>query len=223
MNEVGKNTDSGAGKPRQAASGTGRFGERRRVTRETDVYVSLALDATPEQVGTSAIATGVPFLNHMLDSMARHAHFRLEVAATGDVEIDDHHTVEDVGLTLGQAFLEALGERRGIARFGYAYAPLDEALARVVIDISGRPFLVYEDGPVALADRVGTFDTSLAEEFWRAFTVEARVSMHLDLLRGRNSHHALEALFKAAGLALRAATRVEAGNSNVPSTKGVLG
>ena len=145
------------------------------------------------------------------------------MTATGDTEIDDHHTVEDVGIVLGQTLLAALGERRGIARFGYTYAPMDEALARAVVDISGRPFLVYEAGPVALPERVGTLDTQLVEEFWRAFATEARLALHLDLIRGRNAHHAFEALFKAAGLALRMATRVDASNAQVPSTKGVLG
>jgi imidazoleglycerol-phosphate dehydratase len=124
---------------------------------------------------------------------------------------------------LGQSLLAALGERRGIARFGSAYAPMDEALARAVVDISGRPFLVYETGPVTFPERVGRFDTQLVEEFWRAFATEARLALHLDLIRGRNAHHACEALFKAAGLALRAATRVDGSTTGVPSTKGVLG
>ncbi len=200
-----------------------RTAERRRVTRETDVYVALNLDALPAEPATVAIATGVPFLDHMLSALARHGRFSLTVAASGDTEVDDHHTVEDVGLVFGQAFLAALGERRGIARFGFAYAPMDEALGRAVCDISGRPFLVYDTAPVALPERVGTFDTQLVEEFWRAFTTEARMALHLDLIRGRNAHHGVEALFKAAGLALRAATRTDATDAAVPSTKGVLG
>jgi imidazoleglycerol-phosphate dehydratase len=200
-----------------------RIAERRRVTRETDVFVRIDLDTLPKDPNAMAISTSVPFLDHLLSGFARHGRFTLTVAATGDTEIDDHHTVEDVGIALGQTVLAALGERRGIARFGFAYAPMDEALARAVIDISGRPYLLYEQGAAALPARVGTFDTQLIEEFWRAFTTEARVTLHLDLLRGRNGHHALEALFKAAGLALRTATRVDAADGQVPSTKGVLG
>ena len=200
-----------------------RKAERRRVTRETDVYVALNLDALPENPNAMAISTAVPFLDHLLSALARHGRFTLAVAATGDTQIDDHHTVEDVGIVLGQTLLAALGERRGITRFGHAYAPMDEALARAVVDISGRPFLVYETGPVVLPERVGAFDTQLVEEFWRAFASEARLALHLDLLRGRNTHHAFEALFKAAGLALRMATRVDIASTVVPSTKGVLG
>ncbi|GAC1450969.1 MAG: hypothetical protein PVSMB4_10380 [Ktedonobacterales bacterium] len=192
---------------------------RSRTTRETDIRVVLDLDGT----GQTRIATGVPFLDHMLTALARHGHFDLEIAATGDTAVDDHHTVEDVGLVLGQVLLLALGERRGIARFGSAYVPMDDALARAVVDLSGRPYLAYERGPVALAARVGTFDTDLAEEFWRALTNEARLTLHLDLVRARNAHHALEALFKAGGLALRGATRVTDPAGSVPSTKGVLG
>lgn len=212
-----------------------RTAARHRVTRETDVAVTLALDPpetaaaagnaadTPDASDRApAIATSVPFLDHLLSAFARHGRFTLSVTARGDTEIDDHHTVEDVGIVLGQTLREALGERRGIARFGSAYAPMDEALARAVVDISGRPYLVYETGPVALPERVGTFDTQLVEEFWRAFATEARITLHLDLLRGRNAHHACEALFKAAGLALRTATRVETAGGAVPSTKGVL-
>jgi imidazoleglycerol-phosphate dehydratase len=200
-----------------------RSAERHRVTRETDVTIALGLDATPAQVAASSIQTGVPFFDHMLAAFARHGRFALRVAATGDLEIDDHHTVEDVGLVLGQTMLAALGERRGIARFGTGFAPMDESLARAVVDISGRPYLVHDLGPVRLSARIGRFDTQLAEEFWRAFAAEARLALHLDLLRGSNSHHALEALFKAAGLALRAATRVELPEGDIPSTKGVLG
>ncbi len=199
-----------------------RMAERRRVTRETDVAVTLHLDALPASEQPPAIATGVSFLDHLLTAFARHGRFTLAVTATGDTHIDDHHTVEDVGLVLGQTLRAALGERRGIARFGFAYAPMDEALARAVVDISGRPFLVYETGPVRLPERSGHFETALVEEFWRAVVTEARLALHLDLLRGRNGHHALEALFKAAGLALRAATRVDAPDDAVPSTKGML-
>ena len=199
-----------------------RVAERRRVTRETDVTVRLDLDAGASG-SPGAISTSVPFLDHLLTGMARHGRLGLTIAATGDTEIDDHHTVEDVGLTLGQTLLAALGERRGIARFGHAYAPMDEALARAVVDISGRPFLVYEDATVAIPERVGHFDTQLIEEFWRAFATESRLTLHLDIIRGRNAHHIFEAMFKAAGLALALATRVTAPGGDAPSTKGMLG
>lgn len=200
-----------------------RTAERERVTRETDIAIALNLDSLTADPAMSKITTGVPFLDHMLDAFARHGRFTLAVRATGDTRIDDHHTVEDVGLVLGQTFLAALGERRGIARFGYAFAPMDESLARAVVDISGRPYLVFAPGMVSLTARLGTFDPALVEEFWRAFTTEARLALHLDILRGANSHHAIEAVFKAAGLALRAATRVDSQYDGVPSTKGVLG
>ena len=200
-----------------------RTAERERVTRETDIAIALNLDSLPADPTMTAIATGVPFLDHMLDAFARHGRFTLAVRATGDLHVDDHHTVEDVGLVLGQTFLAALGERRGIARFGHAYAPMDESLARAVVDISGRPFLVFNPGTVNLTARLGTFDPALVEEFWRAFTTEARLSLHLDMLRGINTHHAVEAAFKAAGLALRAATRIDTQDDRVPSTKGMLG
>lgn len=204
------------------AAGAPRAAEVSRVTRETDITVALALDAPPTDAAPNAIATSVPFLDHMLTAFARHGRFTLQVRASGDTEIDDHHTVEDVGLVLGQTLLAALGERRGIARFGSAYAPMDEALARAVVDISGRPYLVYEASASHRAGRLGTFDVALVEEFWRAFTTEARITLHLDVLRGANSHHAIEATFKAAGMALRSATRTDSTDMRVPSTKGVL-
>lgn len=199
-----------------------RVAERRRVTRETDVFVRLDLDAGPRGE-PGAVSTSVLFLDHLLTGLARHGRLGLTIAATGDIEIDDHHTVEDVGLTLGQALLAALGERRGIARFGQAYAPMDEALARAVVDISGRPYLVYEAATVAIPERVGHFDTQLIEEFWRAFTTESRLTLHLDVIRGRNAHHIFEAMFKAVGLALVSATRVTDPGGETPSTKGMLG
>jgi imidazoleglycerol-phosphate dehydratase len=187
-----------------------------RATAETQVRVTLNLDGS----GQANIQTSVPFLDHLLNSLARHGRFDLEISARGDTEIDDHHTVEDIGIVLGQAFSRALGEKRGIARFGSAHAPMDEALARAVVDISGRPFLVYE--APGLAPWVGRFDTALAEEFWRALVNNAAITLHLDLLRGKNAHHALEALFKSTGLALHTATRVIERGGAVPSTKGVL-
>jgi len=200
-----------------------RGAERRRITAETDIFVALNLDSLLADTSAARINTSVPFLDHMLTSFARHGRLSLRVVARGDTEVDDHHTVEDIGLVLGQVILEALGERRGITRFGYAYAPMDEALARAIVDISGRPYLVYETASVLFPERVGRFDTSLVEEFWRAFATEARVTLHLDVLRARNAHHAFEALFKATGLAIWAATRPRADDQSIPSTKGVLG
>jgi imidazoleglycerol-phosphate dehydratase len=192
-----------------------RQAERHRVTRETDVRISLALDG----IGNSNIITGVPFLDHMLTSLARHGHFDLDITATGDLAVDDHHTVEDVGLVLGDVWKESLGDAVGIARFGSAYVPMDDALARVVLDCSGRPFLVWAVD--VSPHQIGTFDPALAEEFWRAFATRAGVTMHIDLIRARNGHHALESIWKAAGLALHQASRLT--NPGIlPSTKGVL-
>jgi len=165
--------------------------------------------------------TGVPFLDHMLDALSRHGRLGLEVRCDGDTAIDAHHTVEDVGIAFGQGLRDALGDRRGIARYGHAYAPLDEALARVVIDCSGRPFLYYEAAmpePVIGRD----FASSLVEEFWRALIVNAGLTAHIDLIRARNAHHAAEAIFKAGALALHAATRRAGNADDVPSTKGML-
>jgi imidazoleglycerol-phosphate dehydratase len=195
---------------------TARIGSVSRKTNETSITVLLDLDGARE----IRIATGVPFLDHMLHALARHGRFGLIVNATGDVEIDAHHTVEDVGIAIGQALKGALGDRSGIDRYGFAYAPLDEALARVVIDCSGRPFLDYHATfPEAVIGR--DFASSLVEEFWRALVVNAGLTAHIDLIRARNSHHAAEAVFKAGAVALRAAVR-QSGDAGVPSTKGVL-
>lgn len=195
---------------------TARTGSVSRKTSETSITVLLDLDESRE----ISIATGVPFLDHMLHALARHGRFGLTVDATGDIEIDAHHTVEDVGIAIGQALKHALGDRAGIDRYGYAYAPLDEALARVVIDCSGRPFLEYHAAfPEAVIGR--DFAASLVEEFWRALVVNAGLTVHIDLIRARNSHHAAEAIFKAGAVALRAAVR-RSGAAGVPSTKGVL-
>jgi len=191
-----------------------RKAEKSRQTKETDIRVSLNLDGT----GEYQIATGIPFFDHMLAQLARHGHFDLETTAKGDLEIDGHHTVEDVGWVLGQAFLEAGGDRRGIARFAHAYVPLDEALTRVVIDLSGRPFFVYKVD--FKAARIGDLQTELIEEFFKAFVQEGRFNLHVECLYGRNQHHIAETIFKATARALHLATRVE--HSAIPSTKGVL-
>ena len=188
----------------------------KRATLETQIEVSLDLDG-----GAVTARTGVSFLDHMLDALGRHGKLGIDVSCTGDAAMDPHHTVEDVGIALGQGVREALGERRGIARYGHAYAPLDEALARVVIDCSGRPYLHFEaimPEPVIGRD----FASSLVEEFWRAFIVNAGLTAHIDLIRGRNAHHAAEAIFKAGALALHAATRNAGDQSAIPSTKGIL-
>jgi imidazoleglycerol-phosphate dehydratase len=191
-----------------------RTASKSRKTKETDIKVSLNLDGT----GQCNVATGIPFFDHMLAQIARHGHFDLEVNAKGDIEIDGHHTVEDVGLVLGDALREALGDRRGISRFGHAYVPLDEALTRVVIDLSGRPYLVYK--VEFKTARVGDLQTELVEEFLKAFVQEGRFNLHVENLYGRNQHHIAETIFKATARALHLATRVE--HAEIPSTKGVL-
>ena len=187
-----------------------------RVTRETSIRVSLDVDGS----GRAEIATGVGFLDHMLELFARHGFFDLAVEARGDLHIDQHHTVEDVGLTLGQAFRDALGGKEGIRRFGHAIVPLDEALVSVVVDLSGRPFLVYELDPGR--ERVGDFDTELIHDFLLAFTNELKMNLHVDCVRGRNPHHKIEAAFKAFARALDAATSLDPRVTGVLSTKGTL-
>ena len=191
-----------------------RTASKSRKTKETDIKVSLNLDGT----GQCNVTTGIPFFDHMLAQIARHGHFDLEVNAKGDIEIDGHHTVEDVGLVLGEALREALGDRRGISRFGHAYVPLDEALTRVVIDLSGRPYLIYKVEFKSV--RVGDLQTELVEEFLKAFVQEGRFNLHVENLYGRNQHHIAETIFKATARALHLATRVE--HAEIPSTKGVL-
>jgi imidazoleglycerol-phosphate dehydratase len=196
-----------------------RTAERARRTRETDIRVKLDLDGS----GTAEASTGIGFFDHMLDALARHGGFDLAVGCEGDLQIDGHHTVEDVGLVLGAAFAEALGEKRGVTRFADATVPLDEALVRAVVDLSGRPFLHFEVPLPPDQARIGDFDAALAAEFWRAFATEARITLHLDGLRGGNAHHVVEATFKAAARALRLATRIDPSRAEeVPSTKGVL-
>jgi len=188
-----------------------------RRTGETTIELRLNLDGQ----GKVQAQTGVLFLDHMLDALGRHGRMDIVVSATGDAEMDPHHTVEDVGIVLGQALRAALGDRTGIERYGHAYAPLDEALARVVIDCSGRPFLEFN---AAMPEPVigAAFAASLVEEFWRAVAMNAGLTMHVDLLRARNSHHAAEAIFKAAAVAVRSAVRMTGPQDMVPSTKGVL-
>ena len=188
-----------------------------RETLETRIEVSLDLDGK----GEARLETGVPFLEHMLDQIARHGLLDLAVSATGDVHIDDHHTVEDIGITLGQAFADAVGDKQGLTRYGHAYVPLDEALSRVVIDFSGRPGLEYHvTYPRA---RIGNFDVDLLAEFFQGFVNHARVTLHIDCLRGDNAHHIAETVFKAFGRALRMALSPDPRMAGItPSTKGRL-
>ncbi|WLT39988.1 imidazoleglycerol-phosphate dehydratase HisB [Synechocystis sp. B12] len=188
-----------------------------RVTKETDVRVSLNLMGS----GLCHVATGVPFLDHMLHQIASHGLIDLEVNATGDIEIDDHHTNEDVGITLGQALAEALGDRRGINRFGHFIAPLDEALVQVTLDFSGRPHLSY--GLQIPTERVGTYDTQLVREFFVATVNHSQMTLHIRQLDGINSHHIIEATFKAFARAMRMAIEVDPRRADtIPSSKGVL-
>src|SRR5690606_36636702 len=184
---------------------------------ETKITVTVNLDGT----GAAAFRTGVPFLEHMLDQIARHGLFDLDIAADGDTHIDDHHTVEDIGITLGQAFAKALGDKRGIRRYGHAYVPLDEALSRVVVDFSGRPGLeMHVDFS---RHNVGAFDLQLTYEFFQGFVNHAGVTLHIDNLRGANAHHQIETIFKAFGRALRMAAEPDPRMAGVmPSTKGTL-
>jgi imidazoleglycerol-phosphate dehydratase len=192
-----------------------RRAEQHRATKETSVDVVLALDGT----GQASATTGIPFFDHMLEQLGKHAHFDLTIAAEGDLEVDLHHTVEDVGIAVGAALAEALGDKAGVRRFASSLVPLDEALVQVALDLSGRPFLVYEVEPVA--EWIGTFDVQLCEEFWRAFAGAAGITLHLRSISGRNGHHVIEASFKGVAVALRDAVRLE-GPGGVPSTKGTL-
>jgi imidazoleglycerol-phosphate dehydratase len=195
---------------------SGRTATISRKTKETDVRVKLDLDGS----GTGKVQTGVPFLDHMLLLFAKHGIFDLEVQCKGDLEIDPHHSVEDIGICLGMALDKALGNKKGIVRFAHAYYPMDEALARVVVDLSGRPYLVFR--VTVKRERVGDLDSELVEEFWKAVVTHARVNLHIELLYGRNAHHIFEAVFKAAARALCQATRTDPRIEGVPSTKGVL-
>jgi len=191
-----------------------RKAELRRETNETVIDLVLVVDGR----GTTTISTGIPFFDHMLEQLGKHAGFNVGIDARGDLEVDLHHTVEDVGIVLGQALREALGDKRGVRRFANALVPLDEALVQVALDLSGRPFLVYDVEPVA--EWIGTFDPQLAEEFWKGFVDGARVTLHIRSLAGRNGHHVIEASFKAVARALRDSVRIE--GDDVPSTKGTL-
>ena len=188
-----------------------------RNTLETQITVTVNLDGS----GKARFDTGVPFLEHMLDQIARHGMFDLDISAKGDLHIDDHHTVEDIGITLGQALAQAVGDKKGVFRYGHAYVPLDEALSRVVIDFSGRPGLVFEV-PFTRA-QVGGFDVDLFIEFFQGFVNHAQVTLHVDNLRGDNSHHQAETVFKAFGRAMRMALTLDPAMAGItPSTKGVV-
>ena len=185
-----------------------------RTTKETDITVDLVIDGG----GEATAVTGIPFFDHMLEQLGKHGGFDLKIAAEGDLQIDTHHTIEDTGIVLGTAVRAALGEKLGVRRFASGLFPLDEALVQVALDLSGRPFLVYEVDPVA--EWIGTFDPQLAEEFWRAFVTAAGITLHIRSVSGKNGHHVLEASFKGVARALRDAVRVE--GAGVPSTKGSL-
>lgn len=187
-----------------------------RKTNETDIRLTFAVDGT----GQTEIETDVPFLNHMLDLMTKHGQFDLNVQARGDIEIDDHHTVEDIGICLGQTLLEALGDKKGIKRYASVFVPMDEALAQVVIDLSNRPHLEYR--AQYPSSQVGSFSTELVHEFLWKFALEARMTLHVIVHYGQNTHHMIEAIFKALGRALDEATSIDPRVTGVPSTKGVL-
>lgn len=193
-----------------------RRSEISRQTGETNIKLSLNLDGT----GESDLASGVGFFDHMLTHVARHGLVDLQVQASGDLHIDPHHTVEDIGICLGKAFAEALGNAEGIERFGYAFIPMDEALAEVAIDCSGRPFLVFNADLPRVS--LGEFDVELVEEFFQAFSVHARTTLHINLRYAKNTHHAVEVIFKAFARALRMAVRRDTGITGIPSTKGTL-
>jgi len=192
-----------------------RVGEVKRKSKETQLSARVSLDGG----GRVNVATGLPFLDHMLEQVARYAGVDMKLKGVGDLLVDTHHLVEDAGIVVGQAFSSALGDRAGIVRFGSAYAPLDEALARVVVDLGQRPFLSYN---VPLRGRIGTLEAEVLEEFWKALSIHIGATIHVDVIRGRNRHHVAEATFKALGLALREAMAAGVG-SGTPSSKGLLG
>jgi len=188
-----------------------------RNTSETKIRLQLVVDGT----GVSKASSGIPFFDHMLTLFARHGVFDLELAANGDIDVDFHHTVEDTGITLGQAFTKALGNKEGIRRYGFAYVPMDEALVRVVVDLSGRPFLAY-NAPRDVEAVGGMFSFQLVEEFLRALSVHGRMNLHVDVLAGRDAHHMAEGVFKALARALDTATQIDPRVQGIPSTKGIL-
>jgi imidazoleglycerol-phosphate dehydratase len=190
--------------------------EVHRKTKETDVRVTLNLDGN----GSSVVDTGLPFLDHMLSLFAKHGLFDFNITCKGDLEIDDHHSVEDIAITFGQALVQALGDKAGIKRYGEAVVPMDEALCRSVVDLSGRFYLVYE--VETRRQKIGNFSVELAEHFWRSLAETAKFNLHIDCLRGRNTHHILEGTFKASARALRQAVERDSRVKGVPSTKGVL-
>ena len=195
-----------------------RKGSVKRTTKETDIDVSVNLDGT----GTAQIATGIGFLDHMLDLLARHSRIDMVVKAKGDLHIDHHHTTEDVGIALGQAVRQALGDMKGITRYADVHLPMDEALTRVAIDVSGRPMLVFK--VKFMRDKIGSFDTELVSEWFQAFAMNSGVTLHVETLYGSNDHHISESCFKGLARALRAAFAVDARAANeIPSTKGMLG
>lgn len=187
-----------------------------RTTKESSVRIDLEIDGA----GSTEVATGVPFYDHMLAQLGKHGGFDLRVETHGDLEIDAHHTVEDTALALGQAFRQALGDKVGVRRFGDAFVPLDEALVQVAVDLSGRPYLVHDEPP--LIELIGSYDTTLTKHIWESFVAEARMTLHVRVLGGRNAHHVVEAQFKAVARALRDAVSMDPRSTGVPSTKGVL-
>lgn len=195
---------------------TKRQASRKRHTEETSIELDFHIDGT----GQTNIQTGVGFIDHMLTLFAKHGQFDLNVYCDGDLEVDQHHTVEDIGIALGQAFYESIGDKVGITRYGTFHLPMDETLALVSLDISGRPFLVYN--VEGLKDKVGVFDTELVEEFFIAFTSHARITLHINVMYGKNTHHIIEAVFKAFGRALSQASIIDPNVKGVPSTKGLL-
>jgi len=194
-----------------------RIAKIKRKTKETEIELTLDLDGT----GTYKVRTPVPFLTHMLEGFSKHSGFDLIVRSSGDTNVDDHHTVEDIGICLGEALGQALGDKNGITRFGHAYIPLDEALVRCVVDLSGRSYLHFHL-PLPPKKRIGTFDTELVEDFFKSFVDNAPMTLHLEMIHGRNSHHIVEAAFKSVARALRIAAAHDAKSGGVPSTKGTL-
>jgi imidazoleglycerol-phosphate dehydratase len=204
---------SPAARPRAAAAP--RSGAIARKTRETDVTVALSLDA-----GEARISTGVPFFDHMLEQISKHGGMALEVSAQGDLQVDAHHTVEDVGIAIGESLKQALSDKTGLARYGHAVVPLDEALVEAVVDLSGRPHLTFNAALPSGKKFIGTYDVDLTRDFFQALVNHARICVHVNVRYGRNLHHVVEAIFKATARALRAATAAE--GSALPSTKGML-